>query len=144
MFPDIIVWHCSNHRLELAVADVVEEVSATYGMKSFFDKLYSLYSASPKKQAELQECARALIRLNAVGRILGTRWVSSSARSVRAVWQNYAALVQHFENASKDTSRDSKQQAHAYKGLKDHLNDTSFALNMGLLFDALVKLEELQ
>ncbi|RXM99424.1 hypothetical protein EOD39_11558 [Acipenser ruthenus] len=27
MFPDIIVWHCSNHRLELAVSDVVEELS---------------------------------------------------------------------------------------------------------------------
>uniref|UniRef100_H3AKH7 HAT C-terminal dimerisation domain-containing protein n=1 Tax=Latimeria chalumnae TaxID=7897 RepID=H3AKH7_LATCH len=143
MFPNVIVWHCSNHRLELAVADVVEEVSETYKMKSFFDKLYSLYSASPKKQAELQECASALcIWLNAIGRILGTRWVSSSARSVRAVWQNNAALVQHFENASTDTSRDSKQRA-TYKGLKNRLTDTSFVLNMGLLFDALVELKEL-
>uniref|UniRef100_H3AY60 HAT C-terminal dimerisation domain-containing protein n=1 Tax=Latimeria chalumnae TaxID=7897 RepID=H3AY60_LATCH len=143
MFPNVMVWHCSNHRLKLAVADVVEVVSETYEMKSFFDKLYSLYSASPKNQAELQECASALcIRLNAIGHILGTRWVSSSARSVRAVWQNYTALVQHFENASTDTSQDSKQQA-TYKGLKNRLTDTSFVLNMGLLFDALVELEEL-
>uniref|UniRef100_H3A966 HAT C-terminal dimerisation domain-containing protein n=1 Tax=Latimeria chalumnae TaxID=7897 RepID=H3A966_LATCH len=142
MFPNVIVWHCSNHWLKLAVADVVEEVSETYEMKSFFNKLSSLYSASPKNQAELQECASALcIRLNATGRILGTRWVSSSARSVRAVWQNYTALVQHFENASTGTSQDSKQRA-TYKGLKNHLTDTSFVLNMGLHFDALVELEK--
>jgi hypothetical protein len=25
-YPDLLVWHCSNHRLKLAVDDVVNEV----------------------------------------------------------------------------------------------------------------------
>ncbi|XP_031357901.1 E3 SUMO-protein ligase KIAA1586-like [Photinus pyralis] len=49
-YPDLVVWHCSNHRLELAVHDVLEEVDGINHFKIFFDKLYSLYSASPKNQ----------------------------------------------------------------------------------------------
>jgi hypothetical protein len=41
-FPSIIVWHCANHRLELAI------VSGINKFKSFIDKLYVLYHASPK------------------------------------------------------------------------------------------------
>ena len=44
-FPNLILWHCSNHRLELAVNDVVRDILPICHMKSFFDKLYSIYSA---------------------------------------------------------------------------------------------------
>jgi hypothetical protein len=42
-FPPIIVWHCANHRLELAVHDAVKIVSGINRFKSFTDKLYVLY-----------------------------------------------------------------------------------------------------
>jgi len=35
----LVVWHCSNHRLELAVGDTVDEVAGSNNFKSFFDKL---------------------------------------------------------------------------------------------------------
>lgn len=47
-YPDLLVWHCSNHRLELAVDDVVNEVAGINHFKIFFDYLYALYSSSPK------------------------------------------------------------------------------------------------
>jgi hypothetical protein len=34
--------------LNLTVNDVIREINEIYHMKRFFDKLYSLYSASPK------------------------------------------------------------------------------------------------
>jgi hypothetical protein len=56
-YPNPILWHCSNHRLEIAVNDVVREMSAVYHMKTFFDKMYVVYSESRKNKAELQSVA---------------------------------------------------------------------------------------
>ena len=144
MYPQLIVWHCSNHRLEIAVNDTVREMSTVCHMQSFFDKLYSVYSVSPKNKSELETVAAQLsMRLNTIGRVLGTtRWVSSSARSVRAIWNNYPALYKHFHNASVDPKRTGRERAQ-YSGLKRKLSDVNFVLNMGLLFDALTELEHL-
>ena len=82
------------------------------------------------------------VKLNSIGRILGTRWVSSSARSVMAVWNNYAALHQHFHESSLDLRRNGGDRAQ-YAGLKNKLCDINFILNMGLMLDALIELEHL-
>jgi len=55
-FSQLVLWHCRNHRLELAVGDTVYEVVESNNFKSFFDKLYSLYHVSPKNQRELKDC----------------------------------------------------------------------------------------
>jgi hypothetical protein len=34
-YPLLIVWHCSNHRLEIVVNKVVREMSAVCHMKTF-------------------------------------------------------------------------------------------------------------
>jgi hypothetical protein len=137
-YPNLIVRHCSNHRLEIAMNDVAREMSAVCHVKIFFDKLYAVYSASPKNRAELESVALQLsIRLNAIG-----RWVSSSARPVRAVWKNYTALYKHFHEASVDQNRTSSERA-KYAGLKRKISDANFVLNMGLMSDALTELEHL-
>ncbi|XP_065671985.1 E3 SUMO-protein ligase KIAA1586-like [Hydra vulgaris] len=142
-FPNLILWHCSNHRLDLAVNDVVRDILPICHMKSFFDKLYSIYSASPENKKELETVAMALsVKLNSIGRILGTRWVSSSARSVMAVWNNYAALYKHIHKSSLDLRRNGGDRAQ-YPGLKNKLCDINFILNMGLMVDALIELEHL-
>ncbi|XP_065645708.1 E3 SUMO-protein ligase KIAA1586-like [Hydra vulgaris] len=100
-------------------------------------------TASPKNKKELETVAMALrVKLNSIGRILGTRWVSSSARSVMAVWNNYAALYQHFHESSLDLRRNGGDRAQ-YAGLKNKLCDINFILNMGLILDALIELEHL-
>jgi hypothetical protein len=47
-FLSITVWYCVDHRLELAVHDAVKTVSGINKFKSFIEKLYVLYHASPK------------------------------------------------------------------------------------------------
>ena len=36
-FPDIILWHCLNHRLELVVGNALESVSGTNDFQSFLE-----------------------------------------------------------------------------------------------------------
>ena len=43
-FPEIILWHCLNHRLELAVGNALESISGTNDFQSFLERLYSMYS----------------------------------------------------------------------------------------------------
>lgn len=142
-FPSVIFWHCANHRLELAVGDTIKEVSGINRFKAFIDKLYVLYHASPKNSRELQLCAKLLdIQLLKIGRILSTRWVASSFRSVSAVWENYDALVEHFEQAKQCPSKDQKEKC-TYEGLWRKITSTEFVLDLGLMCDALQELSEL-
>ena len=49
-YPNIVTWHCANHRLELAVHDNASDVGAINHFKIVLDQLYCLYSSSAKKQ----------------------------------------------------------------------------------------------
>ena len=40
-------------------------------------------------------------RLKKVGKIFTIRWVSSSLRSVKAVWDGYSALAKQFSEAKR-------------------------------------------
>ena len=142
-FPSIIVWHCAYHRLELAVGDAVKKTSGINRFKSFIDKLYVIYHALPKNSKELHLCAELLgAELLKIGRILSTRWVSSSFRTVLAVWNNFESLVYHFEEAMHDPTRDKNDKC-TYDGLKRKITSTEFLLDLGLICDTLQELSEL-
>ena len=139
-YPRIIRWHCLCHRIELSVGDTLEDVGGINHFKSLMDKLYSLYSQSPKNQRELANCVAELdIQLTKIGRVLSVRWVASSYRAVSAVHRNYSALYAHFTSAAVDYSRDSSQRR-MYRGLADSLASEQFILNLGLMMDALEEL----
>lgn len=142
-FPSVIVWHCANHRLELSVADVLKSVSGVDKFKSFIDKLYVVYHASPKNSRELRTSASLLeTELLKIGRVLSTRWVASSFRCVSAVWRSYEALVNHFKEASNDPTRDGKDKS-MFDGLLKKITETNFILQLGLMADALQELSDL-
>ena len=142
-FPDLVVWHCSNHRLELAVGDTNKEVTGINSFQSFIDKLYTTYHASPKNKRELKMCAAGLeSQLLTIGRIFDVRWVSSSQRTLKAVWASYAALHEHFSAASKDPERDGTTRQ-KYIGLNKRLTAVGFVNNVGILLDALTELGDL-
>jgi len=46
-YPNLLTWHCFNHRLELAVHDAVKACTEVNHFKIFTEKLYSLYSIKP-------------------------------------------------------------------------------------------------
>lgn len=86
IYPNIILWHCCNHRLELAVSDTLKEVHGTNHFQSFIEKLYALYHQSPKNRNELLICAASLEqKLLNIGKIFTIRWVASSKRTLKAV-----------------------------------------------------------
>ncbi|XP_078542378.1 E3 SUMO-protein ligase KIAA1586-like [Lissotriton helveticus] len=143
-FPNLVLtWHCLAHRLELAVADTVDEVAGVNHFKIFMDSLYATYSMSPKNQRELNLAASELcVQLQKIGKMLDTRWVASSYRSVKAVWNCFPALCKHFENASKDPSRPIRDRS-KYEGLLKKLTSYSFIRDLGVMCDALQELKDL-
>ncbi|XP_078511111.1 E3 SUMO-protein ligase KIAA1586-like [Lissotriton helveticus] len=141
--PNIVVWYCSAHRLELIVNEVMKEIEATNSFKNFIDKLYFLFNTSLKNSWHLQECAEALhIQLSKIGKVIDTNWVSSSCRTVEAVWNAYPSLYKHFITAAGDTSRDSTTR-NMYTALSRELSSVQFIANLGIIYDALQALSEL-
>jgi hypothetical protein len=142
-YPNLIGWHCMNHRLELSVHDVVKSITDINHIKSFMDKLYTLYHRSPKAKRELDVCAAELGSVvYKIGRVLDVRWSASSCRTVRAVWRSYESLHRHFLTASTDLLNDSKDRA-MYIGLLKKLTNPVFLKNLALLYDALEELSDL-
>ena len=142
-FPQVICWHCLNHRLELSVGDAVKSCTEINNFKAFMDLLYSTYSMSPKLNRELGECASELqMLLNRIGRILDVRWVASSCRTVKAVWHSYEALHSHFSNKVLDKTLDTKEKA-KFNGMIKKMENPTFIKNLGLMFDALDELADL-
>ncbi|XP_058841147.1 E3 SUMO-protein ligase KIAA1586-like [Acipenser ruthenus] len=139
MYPNIVVWHCLNHRLELAVADSVSETTGMNHFHSFMDKLYSVYSRSALNQQELRNCAKELDAvLRKIGRVLDVRWVSSSFRTVSAVWESFEVLSTHFK-AAVSSKRTSAERA-TYSGLLKRLCSPEFLIDLGVMYDALYEL----
>ena len=78
-FPDIILWHCLNHRLELAVGNALESTSGTNYFQSFLEHLYSLYSQLPKNKRELDQCSHDLqTTFKRIGKVFTIRGSVSS------------------------------------------------------------------
>ena len=137
-FPNLILWHCSNHRLELSVGDVANEVSGINPFKMFMDSLYALYSQSPKNQQALKDCALDLdVVFRKLGRVLGTRWAASSLRAAKAIWQCYPALAAHF------ASSDHGAHQAKFEGLHSTLVSCTFLRNLSVILDALTEISTL-
>ena len=84
-YPNIIIWHCLCHRVQLALDDAIKGISQVNHFKAFLDKLYSLYHQSNKNQAELHQVANDLgLGIQKVGRVFGPRWVACSVRSAKS------------------------------------------------------------
>ena len=143
IFPQLIGWHCFNHRLELSVHDAVKACTEVNHFKIFIQKLYTIYSMSPKNRRKLDVCAAELgVQLLKIGRVLDVRWVASSFRTVLAVWSSYPALHKHFSDAASDAKLNGKEKAE-FKGLASKLSSNVTLMNIAVMCDALEELSEL-
>lgn len=142
-YPNLIIWHCLNHRLELCVGDTVKEITGVNHLRTIVDKIRTLYHSSPKNQRELKLCSQSLEQvILKIGRILDVRWVSSSLRTVKALWIDYPALFKHFSEASNDARRDEYEKA-KFRGLALKITSIAFVQNLGLMYDAMMELSHL-
>lgn len=140
-FPNLIIWHCANHRLEHSVSDTVNEVSGTDYFQRFMDKLYNLYNRSPKNQRELKEVASRLDNQLKIGNLFSSHWASNN-KIVNAVINNYVGLCEHFTQASSDSEREERERR-KYKELQRILTNIEFVRNLHIMADALDELSDL-
>ena len=133
----IVLWHCLNHRLELAVSDTITAVGGTQPIENFFGKIYTIYSQSAKLQRELKNIAAELdVQLRKVDKIFTTRWIASSSCAVESFWRNYPALHKHFLTLSQ--SKDKHKVT--YAGLAKRLQRIEFVEDVAIMKDCLGQL----
>ncbi|KAJ8897990.1 hypothetical protein PR048_003350 [Dryococelus australis] len=139
-YTNIVLWHCMNHRLELTLSDAVEKVSGVNNLKIFMDKLYTLSNNSPKNQHQLAECAAQLDQqVKKIGKVLSTRWVASSFRTVSVVWHNFASLYNHFPALKFDKSKSPTDRA-MHSGLIRRLSLSRFLMGLPIMYDTLAEI----
>ena len=83
-FPNIVTWHCLNHRLQLALNDPVDDIKQVNHFK-FMDKIYTISHQSNKNQTQLYDISELGVEIIKIGRALGPRWAACSLRSATAV-----------------------------------------------------------
>ena len=137
-FRALLLWHCLNHRLELAISDAVSSIGDFYPIQAFFDKMYSVYSYSSKLQRQLGEISKDLgLQLNKIGKMFTVRWIASSFRAVKALWNNYPALYAHFKKLSEDKSVKAFYRA-TYLGIVKKLSTREFVEDVAIVKDCLI------
>ncbi|XP_026544682.1 E3 SUMO-protein ligase KIAA1586-like [Notechis scutatus] len=125
-FPNIIIWHCLNHRLPLVLDDSIKEIKEVNHFKIFIDKIYTIFHCSYKNQIELSEISDQLeIEMINIGTVLGTRWAACSLRLTLAVWHAYPALHHYFCSNEK------------YLGMAARLENIYFITDLALMIDIL-------
>lgn len=120
-FPNVLVWHCMAHRVQLALDDAIKEINGINVLQKFLDNLYAFYHRSPKRQAELSCIADSIdLDIIQICRAFGPRRASFSYKACFAVFNNYAALFKHF---STETSTQGQtifgllKQSHYYNDI---------------------------
>ncbi|XP_023446564.3 E3 SUMO-protein ligase KIAA1586 homolog isoform X3 [Dasypus novemcinctus] len=124
-FPEIIIWNCLNHRLQLSLDDSISEIKQINHFKIFLDKIYSVYHQSNKNQTKLLETvAKDLeIEILKIGRVKGPKWAACSLQTATAVWHAYPVLYMHF--------------SHSFSGLAKRLANINFLQDLALMIDIL-------
>ncbi|CAB4020014.1 Hypothetical predicted protein [Paramuricea clavata] len=139
-FLVLFLWHCLNHRLELAISDAVSSVDGFYTIQTFFDNIYSVYSYLSKLQRELSEISRDLdLQVKNIGKILTVRWITSSFRATKALWNDYPALYSHFRKVSEDKSIKYTDRA-TYQGIVKKLSTRKFVEDVAIVKHCLAQL----
>jgi hypothetical protein len=125
LFPEVIIWNCLNHRLQLSLDDSISEIKQVNHFKVFLDKIYCLYHQPNKNQTKLLgSVAKELeIEINKIGWVMGPRWAACGLQAATAAWHAYPALYMHF--------------FHSYPGLAKRLANVNFLQDLALMIDIL-------
>lgn len=125
-YPNVIQIHCINHRLELAVNDVVARNKELESLRKLFDKIYAHFSRSSERVKKLEEiCKKREKQFLKPQKILSTRWTPSTASALNVLWRNYEAFAEYFEDEFIDDED------------FDILQSDTFVYNLAVLKDAI-------
>jgi len=125
-YPNIILWHCLNHHLELILNDSVNDIKQVNHFKIFMDKIYTIFYQSNKNQMQLFKISKMLgQQILKIGRVLGPRWGACCLRSALAVWRAYPTLYKYFSSEAK------------HSGMAARLCNKHFLEKLALMIDIL-------
>jgi hypothetical protein len=142
-FPNLVVFHCMAHRLELAVKQAVDDVNNVSHFRDLIDSIYKLFSMSPKNQRELNEAAgQTVVQLLKVKKIFDVRWVFSSFIAMKAFLRDFPALHNMLAKASVDCTRAAKERS-KYSGLSKKMQSWFVVAEACLIKDTLRVLKQL-
>lgn len=140
---DLFTFHCMNHKLELAVHDAVATTTKVSHLRMFMDSLYAYYSRSPDHCRMIESISETLnTEIRKIGKIFDVRWLSSSYRSIDAVYASYPALVGQLTAQSAHPQTTGKDKAKV-NGMLKRISSFSFVSEVALLRDVLDKLHGL-
>lgn len=138
---DLVIFHCMNHKLELAVHDAVSTTNRVSHLRCFIDTLHAYYSRSPHHCRQIERASEPLgVELKKIGKIFDVRWLSSSYRSIDAVFQSLPALVAQFQEAAANSTASSKDRSKA-TGMLRRLQSWAFLVEVALMRDILCILQ---
>ena len=96
----LVTIHCVNHRLELALKDVVKGFKPFKKVDDFYKDVWSLLKNSGKLKAEIKKSCEALnITHYEFSKIHGTRFLNHRRRGFAKLLNNWPALTTAFNNA---------------------------------------------
>ncbi|XP_032071165.1 E3 SUMO-protein ligase KIAA1586-like [Thamnophis elegans] len=125
-FPNIVIWYCLSHRLQLVLDDAIREVKQINHFKIFLDKILTTFQKFCKSQNDLFQISEQLgIEIVKIGRVLGPRWAACSLRATIAVWRAYPALHQFFQGNGR------------FPGMASRFENLNFLKDLALMIDIL-------
>ena len=131
-YPNIIIWHCLAHRLELSISDIKASFDQFDEIVSVLKIVYAFYSQSPKNTEEIKEISKDLgTSFKKIGKIFTIRWAASSHATIDAVLNNLEALKQHFQTKSILEKEKTKNQNLKY--MLECLRSGTFVKNLKII-----------
>lgn len=137
--PDnLVIVHCTAHRLELAFKDMTGSVDYYGKIARHLKNLYDFYWRSPLNRSMLERAAEAVdIPFLVPTRVGGTRWVAHTERALSNMVRGMPALLHHLEQLSNPdcperVSGDAKAKATGFLTL---MKDKRFVLTTAFLQD---------
>ena len=96
ILPQILVNHCINHNLELAVLDLKKSEEHLQNFETTVKNIFNFYHWSPKRRRELSNIAVDLNeKLLRFGGLKQIRWLSSQKRATEQLTKNLNITIIH-------------------------------------------------
>lgn len=142
--PWLIVIHCMNHRIELAIKDMVKSTNQYEECDNFYKSIYYLFRNSGKLKSETKEACQALnITFYELPKIHGTRFVNHRRKGFKALLHDWPALITCFTNAlSRDYGSRPETKA-KIKGVLKKLKDYKMLCRVACYLDILESISPL-